>query len=285
MTKYMAPKKLQNIKLSSVKACGLTALALSLAACSSVPQENSIRTDLTGSLSHMWSNIFTGELRPAPQSHYSFGPQNMPSPQYVFGANDAALNTPLLVNRLSLQAATKPAAHYMPPVSINTYMRPDEISPWERRRASQNLIETPSPVVQPKQFNNSLEVYESPRAFQSASAAPRAAFGTPPPMSQPVVGNPAVPREAYPRQEASYQFEKEQSFQAAASSGADSLSYVKIGGGSQISDWEACEKRAGGYFNPTASGFTVNPSFDACMRSSGYMPEEEAELELAGKPR
>lgn len=59
------------------------------------------------------------------------------------------------------------------------------------------------------------------------------------------------------------------------------LSYVKIGGGSRMSDWTSCEAKAGGYFNMTATGYTVEPAFDACMRSLGYLSESEADAKFA----
>lgn len=59
------------------------------------------------------------------------------------------------------------------------------------------------------------------------------------------------------------------------------LSYVKIGGGSRMSDWTSCESQVGGYFNMTETGYTVQPAFDSCMRGLGYMTEAEAEAKFA----
>lgn len=59
------------------------------------------------------------------------------------------------------------------------------------------------------------------------------------------------------------------------------LSYVKIGGGSTMAEWQACEAQAGGYFLQTSSGFTVMPAFDSCMRGYGYITEAEAEAKFA----
>lgn len=65
------------------------------------------------------------------------------------------------------------------------------------------------------------------------------------------------------------------------SSSGESLSYVKIGGGSQIADLHFCQKQAGNYYVATAGGgFTVEPKFDRCMRSKGYKTEAEAQAEL-----
>lgn len=59
------------------------------------------------------------------------------------------------------------------------------------------------------------------------------------------------------------------------------LSYVKIGGGSTMAEWQSCEAQAGGYFVPSAGGFTVMPAFDRCMRGHGYITEAEAEAKFA----
>jgi len=74
-----------------------------------------------------------------------------------------------------------------------------------------------------------------------------------------------------------------QDWQAANQEIGDSLSYVKMGGGSKISEWQDCEKQAGGYFIATPTGFIVDPKFDVCMRGFGYKPEAEAEAILSAK--
>lgn len=63
----------------------------------------------------------------------------------------------------------------------------------------------------------------------------------------------------------------------------DALSYVKIGGGSRMADWQACEAEAGGYFQMTPSGFVVEPAFDRCMRRAGYVSEAEAQARFAAQ--
>ena len=54
------------------------------------------------------------------------------------------------------------------------------------------------------------------------------------------------------------------------------LSYVKMGGGTSISDWQNCQSMAGSYVTPNGSGFMITPAFDDCMRVIGYIPEGEA---------
>ena len=54
------------------------------------------------------------------------------------------------------------------------------------------------------------------------------------------------------------------------------LSYVKMGGGTSISDWQECQNMAGSYITPQGAGFMITPAFDGCMRAKGYIPEDEA---------
>jgi len=69
-----------------------------------------------------------------------------------------------------------------------------------------------------------------------------------------------------------------------ASSDED-ISYVKMGGGSNMSDWQACETLAGGLFVTNSEGFTVAADFDRCMRARGYITEREAQSQLSANPR
>jgi len=55
----------------------------------------------------------------------------------------------------------------------------------------------------------------------------------------------------------------------------DDVSFVKIGGGSNMNDWLACEAQAGGFIRVTQSGYLVDPAFESCMRAKGYKPESE----------
>lgn len=58
------------------------------------------------------------------------------------------------------------------------------------------------------------------------------------------------------------------------------VSYVKMGGGSDMADWQACETLAGGLFITRPDGFEVDAEFDGCMRSRGYKTEQEAQADL-----
>ncbi len=60
----------------------------------------------------------------------------------------------------------------------------------------------------------------------------------------------------------------------------DDISFVKIGGGSNMHDWLTCETQAGGFIHVTQSGYLVDPGFESCMRGKGYKPESEAAAEL-----
>ena len=65
---------------------------------------------------------------------------------------------------------------------------------------------------------------------------------------------------------------------AEAVSNLTDTSFVKIGGKSQMTDWQTCESGAGGVFVPadTALGYSVSAKFETCMRGKGYVPESEA---------
>lgn len=346
MTKLMA-------RFKPLTAAAATAIAVS--ACSSVPQDGVVSTHLggaliNGSMSQMWSNIFTGELRRAPQ------------PEYAFGGSDATLNTPQLMNRLyasrqvagqiahqqyyqaqySQNAPTPQMQNYVPPQKYtHTMDRPyisQEHSRIQPRLAPSPVHTTPEQHLQyqtesyPPQMPQEIERLETQgkkrsfgsrlrSIFKSApdenynqgkwggyeNTGPSASAPLPsqaavpqlrPAKSQPVLAEPQITREAYPAQtrstnlapqtfiednppkSASYSPAVDQDWQAASQETGDSLSYVKMGGGSKISDWQACEKQAGNYFIPTSSGFTVAPKFDSCMRAAGYMPEAEAQATL-----
>ncbi len=58
------------------------------------------------------------------------------------------------------------------------------------------------------------------------------------------------------------------------------ISFVKVGGGSNMNDWVSCQQRAGHYFQMTRTGYRIDPNFENCMRSKGYKPESEAKAEL-----
>jgi len=346
-------------------------IALGLSACSTAPQNGVVATDLTGTFSQMWSGVFSGELRPAPQPSYSFGtPQNY-GPQYALGAHDATLNTQRLMNTVTKQAAAQPnyyrpgtqpryaktqfpqsfmpqgriqrrslpapgpstdVADFTPPaatVSSNRFSAPPQQAPlWNSQPLGQEQdhIEARPNTIKPvkkRSFGSRLKSIFKPKNTsgyqaekmqgfetlrQTASqAAPKLAVNALPPrpaQSQPVISKLDLPREAYPvpapnRQPAvasASAIPPLASFKDIAPTGravdtqelqssnqeiGDSLSYVKMGGGSKISDWQECEKQAGGYFVTTPTGFVLEPKFDSCMRSLGYKPESEAEAQLS----
>lgn len=62
----------------------------------------------------------------------------------------------------------------------------------------------------------------------------------------------------------------------APKSDTDQLSYVKIGGGANMADWQLCQKQAGEIALVGRSGYRINPEFDQCMRAKNYLPEQEA---------
>lgn len=53
------------------------------------------------------------------------------------------------------------------------------------------------------------------------------------------------------------------------------ISFVKIGGGSNMHDWLMCESEAGGFIRVVQGGYLIEPGFESCMRKRGYKPESE----------
>ena len=376
--------------LTRLKLLTASILAISVTACSTAPQNGVVATDLSGSLSQMWSGVFTGDLRPAPQPSYQFSRQASPPSQYAFGAQDTYLKRPRLQHHVSQQAAYQPHSlnsaprhhggqHYAPQQAFPQHFVPQaRIQPRAvPRRAAitpPQIAASPMPAQSPVQMPVQRPAQSSPADFASYQPQPlsrhssietpisqgqpnqkpsfgariRSLFGTsdnkglnaeqidryediqpeqavsfkqpdvinPPPrpaQSQPIMADPALEREAYPmqasapspaiipvatippratiddnlaktgRNSAAVSADPTQDWQAANQEIGDSLSYVKIGGGSKISEWQDCEKQAGGYFIATPSGFIVDPKFDVCMRGFGYKPEAEAEAILSAK--
>ena len=65
---------------------------------------------------------------------------------------------------------------------------------------------------------------------------------------------------------------------------ATTASYVKTSGGANMADWQNCQANAGDIYIAAGNSYSINPAFDTCMRSKGYLLEGEAvrALELAG---
>jgi len=53
------------------------------------------------------------------------------------------------------------------------------------------------------------------------------------------------------------------------------ISFIKMGGGSNMHDWLMCETEAQGFVRVVEGGYIIEPAFEACMRSKGYKPESE----------
>lgn len=58
------------------------------------------------------------------------------------------------------------------------------------------------------------------------------------------------------------------------------ISFVKMGGGSNMHDWLMCEAEAGGFVRVVQGGYLIEPSFESCMRAKGYKPESEVADQL-----
>lgn len=59
------------------------------------------------------------------------------------------------------------------------------------------------------------------------------------------------------------------------------ISFVKMGGGSNMHDWLMCEAEAGGFVRVVEGGYLIEPGFESCMRAKGYKPESEVADELS----
>lgn len=60
------------------------------------------------------------------------------------------------------------------------------------------------------------------------------------------------------------------------------ISFVKMGGGSNMQDWLMCEAEAGGFVRVVQGGYLIDPGFESCMRAKGYKPESEVADLIAG---
>lgn len=56
---------------------------------------------------------------------------------------------------------------------------------------------------------------------------------------------------------------------------SNDISFVKMGGGSNMQDWMTCEAEAGGFVRVVKGGYLIDPAFEHCMRAKGYRPESE----------
>ena len=56
---------------------------------------------------------------------------------------------------------------------------------------------------------------------------------------------------------------------------SNDISFVKMGGGSNMQDWLMCEAEAGGFVQIVQGGYQIDPGFEHCMRMKGYKPESE----------
>ncbi len=260
----------------------LAAVSLTLSACSTTSQNGVVATDMGASLSQLWggsqdigghigerfftaqhSDMMSGALRPSVHPEMQF----MPAPKHT---SDASLNTGLLTARLAQQ----------------------------NRRASERVNYRPqipftSQAVMPQaRSNKALTKAVKPKAFKavdySAAIPPRASIvenlktmgriGTPyvPPQPLAPANKPNIKKQALLDWEAA-------NTDMSHNDMSDSLSYVKMGGGSKIADWQSCEKQAGGYYQARSDRYVVKPKFDSCMRAAGYKPEAEAEAEISQK--
>jgi len=65
---------------------------------------------------------------------------------------------------------------------------------------------------------------------------------------------------------------------------SNDISFVKMGGGSNMQDWLMCEAEAGGFVRVVEGGYLIDPGFESCMRAKGYKLESEV-VEVIGGDR
>jgi len=207
-------------------------------------------------------------LRPAPYQTYYFDygsyytqanaietakSRFQPVPQHVHQANPAPPRPVKLADNISHENG----------VMVH---RPAVSAVRSAPRQSMRHIEiAPEPITVVPEYKTQ-ETY----VFEETVKAPAASLQVQP-ESIPVISSaPAYDR--IPE----FEYESSSNF-----SGVD-ISYVKMGSGSDIADWQACETQVGGYMEYGQTGYAIDPAFDNCMRYKGYKPESEAKEELAG---
>lgn len=65
---------------------------------------------------------------------------------------------------------------------------------------------------------------------------------------------------------------------------SNDISFIKMGGGSNMQDWLMCEAEAGAFVRVVQGGYLIDPGFETCMRTKGYTPESEV-ADVIGKDR
>ncbi len=231
----------------------LTAISLLLPACSTVSQNGVVATDMGASLSQLWGGTQDLKTRFSVAQHSdmmsgALRPSVQPDMQFMPApkhSSDASLNTALLSARLAEQ---------------------------NRRSAYRPQIPFNAQTIKPQ------APYSAPIPLRATIKQNLKSTGR---LGKPYVA-PAPQRQAYAPQPQTKK-QTPQNRQAPNEDMGDSLSYVKMGGGSKIADWQACEKQAGGHYQARSGRYVVKPKFDSCMRAAGYKPEAEAEAELSQK--
>lgn len=221
----------------------LIGAALSLSACSTL-------SSFAGSV---WSGTESVATKASSSvaSLFRSGPKHDTGQAFLSATGDEMLNTAKLAERV----ATQPSGYYARQRGSNG--QPPVIYRSDAERVSGATAQQP-------QLRGRYQGYQSYERGASFAAPAR------PINTQSIIHEPSAP---------------DLNINTDSYSGTDSdagaLSYVKIGGGSSMAEWQSCEVKAGGYFLQNARGFTVMPAFDSCMRSKGYITEAEAEAKFA----
>lgn len=236
--------------IASLKILTSSLAIINLTACSSIAEQSAhVATDIGGTFSQMWSNIFTGKLRPAPQ------------PKYAFGSDDALLNTGLLIKNLRHQA-----------IKDKQHLSMYSATPFSEQ--------TKMPVQRPVKHVELPKITADPtQQIYPIDSQPNMILETHPISHRAAIRENIVTAEPINSPHITAHIKENSQIDKTAD-----ISYVKIGGGSKVSDWDSCDQESGGYLNVKASSYVIAPKFDKCMRALGYTTEAEAEIELAGKP-
>lgn len=90
---------------------------------------------------------------------------------------------------------------------------------------------------------------------------------------QSVYGNPPIPPARV--------VQAEPAAPLAAPQTTQDISFIKMGGGSNMHDWLMCEAEAEGFVRVVQGGYLIEPKFETCMRARGYKPESEVADQLS----
>lgn len=224
----------------------ITGLAVSLSGCAQIGLVGDNLWGFTKSTAHFVTKPVTGLLRSAPRHDYVFdqdAQQNLYVAQHQ--VKTALANDGTTHPRSQLDV---PNLKRLPQPQTQNYRHVMRTPSYEHQsilagKIPRRIVRQPRPIV--RQASHHIQ---NPVQRQSHNQVQRQAYLQPTPQQQ--------------------------------AHAQDDISFVKIGGGSDMKDWKSCQQSAGNYFQMTDSGYRIDPNFENCMRSKGYKPENEAQADL-----